>query len=192
VSTAVTVTWWGHSTTTIALGPVRVLTDPVFTRRVAHLSRIGGPLPTKEAARADVAVVSHIHFDHLHVPSLRKLSPEVRIVAPVGTARVLARSAPAISRRVEEVAPGGTVEVEGVVIRAVGAAHDDRRSSLSNYRAPPLGFIIEAGSPGRTRVWFAGDTGLFSGMSDFRPVDVAVVPIGGWGPTLGPTHLGPA
>jgi len=41
------------------------------------------------------------------------------------------------------------------------------------------------------RVWFAGDTGLFTGMSDFRPVDVAVIPIGGWGPTLGPTHLDP-
>jgi L-ascorbate metabolism protein UlaG (beta-lactamase superfamily) len=192
VSTGVSVTWWGHSTTTIALGSVRILTDPVFAQRVAHLSRIGGPLPTEEAADAEVAVVSHLHFDHLHLPSLRRLSPEVRIVAPVGTARVLARAAPAISRRVEEVAPGGTVDVDGVVIRAVGAAHDDRRSPLLHYRAPPLGFIIEAGSVDPTRVWFAGDTGLFAGMSDFWPVDVAVVPIGGWGPTLGPAHLDPA
>jgi L-ascorbate metabolism protein UlaG (beta-lactamase superfamily) len=190
VSIGASVTWWGHSTTTIALGPVRVLTDPVFTRRVAHLSRIG-PLPTEEAAKADVAVVSHLHFDHLHLPSLRKLSPEVRIVAPVGTARVLARAAPAISRRVEEVVPGEAVDVDGVVIRAVRAAHGDRRSPLSHYCAPPLGFIIEAGSENPTRVWFAGDTGLFSGKSDFWPVDVAVIPIGGWGPTLGPTHLDP-
>ena len=94
MSTGASITWWGHSTTTIALGPVRILTDPVFTLRVAHLSRIGGPLPTEEAADADVAVVSHLHFDHLHLPSLRKLSPEVRIVAPVGTARALARAAP--------------------------------------------------------------------------------------------------
>ena len=191
MSTGASITWWGHSTTTIALGPVRILTDPVFTLRVAHLSRIGGPLPTEEAADADVAVVSHLHFDHLHLPSLRKLSPEVRIVAPVGTARALARAAPAISRRVEEVAPGEAVDVDGVVIRAVRAAHDDRRSPLSRYCAPPLGFIIEAGSENPTRVWFAGDTGLFTGMSDFRPVDVAVIPIGGWGPTLGPTHLDP-
>lgn len=129
-----------------------------------------------------VAVVSHPHFDHLHLPSLRKLSPEVRIVAPVGTARALARAAPAISRRVEEVAPGEAVDVDGVVIRAVRAAHDDRRSPLSHYRAPPLGFIIEAGSENPMRVWFAGDTRLFTEMSDFRPVDVAVIPIGGWGP----------
>jgi L-ascorbate metabolism protein UlaG (beta-lactamase superfamily) len=191
VSTGASVTWWGHATTTIALGSVRILTDPVFTRRVAHLGRIGGPLPTEEAADADVAVVSHLHFDHLHLPSLRKLGPEVRIVAPVGTARALARAAPAISRRVEEVAPGEALDIDGVVIRAVRAAHDDRRSPLSRFCAPPLGFIIEAGSENPTRVWFAGDTGLFKGMSDLRPVDVAVIPIGGWGPTLGPTHLDP-
>jgi L-ascorbate metabolism protein UlaG (beta-lactamase superfamily) len=191
VSTSASVTWWGHATMTIALGSVRVLTDPVFTRRVAHLSRIGGPLPTEEAADADVAVISHLHFDHLHLPSLRKLGSETRIIAPVGTARAVARAAPAISRRVEEVAPGEAVEVDGVSIRAVPAEHDDRRSPLSHYRAPPLGFIIEAGSQNPTRVWFAGDTGLFGGMSDFRPVDVAVIPIGGWGPTLGPTHLDP-
>jgi L-ascorbate metabolism protein UlaG (beta-lactamase superfamily) len=148
-------------------------------------------LPTEEAADADVAVVSHLHFDHLHLPSLRKLSPEVRIVAPVGTARVLARAASAISRRVEEVSPGQAVDVDGVVIRAVRAAHDNRRSPLSHYCAPPLGFIIEAGLEDPTRVWFAGDTGLFTGMSDFRPVDVAVIPIGGWGPTHGPSHHDP-
>jgi L-ascorbate metabolism protein UlaG (beta-lactamase superfamily) len=191
LSTGASVTWWGHSTTTIAVGSVRILTDPVLTRRVAHLSRIGGPLPTEEATDADVAVVSHLHFDHLHVPSLRKLSAKVRIVAPVGTARVLARAAPAMSRRVEEVAPGEAVDVGGVVIRAVQAAHDGRRSPLSHYGAPPLGFIIEAGSEDPTRLWFAGDTGLFAGMSDFWPVDVAVIPIGGWGPTLGPSHLDP-
>ena len=117
MSTGVSVTWWGHSTTTVALGPVRILTDPVFTRWVAHLSRIGAPLPTEEAANADVALVSHLHFDHLHLPSLRRLSPDVRVVAPVGAARALARAAPAISRRVEEVAPGEAVDVDGVVIR---------------------------------------------------------------------------
>jgi L-ascorbate metabolism protein UlaG (beta-lactamase superfamily) len=53
VSTGASVTWWGHSTTTIALGSVRILTDPVFTQRVAHPSRIGGPLPTEEAAVAE-------------------------------------------------------------------------------------------------------------------------------------------
>ncbi len=42
------------------------------------------------------------------------------------------------------------------------------------------------------RVWFAGDTGLFGAMARIGPIDVALVPVGGWGPTLGPTHLDPA
>ncbi len=40
-------------------------------------------------------------------------------------------------------------------------------------------------------MWFAGDTGLFDAMRDIGPVDVALVPVGGWGPTLGPHHLNP-
>ena len=41
------VTWWGHATTTIELGGIRVLTDPVLTGRIAHLRRISGPTPAK-------------------------------------------------------------------------------------------------------------------------------------------------
>jgi L-ascorbate metabolism protein UlaG (beta-lactamase superfamily) len=192
VSTAVSVTWWGHATTTVALGGRRFVTDPVFSGRLAHLHRLGGPLPPVTAGEADVALVSHLHFDHLHVPSLRALSPGARIVAPRGTVRLLARTAPALSRRVEEVAPGEAVAIDGVVVRAVPAAHDGRRSPLSRHGGPALGFVMEAVDEGLTRVWFAGDTGLFPGLDDLWPVDVAIVPVGGWGPTLGPAHLDPA
>jgi L-ascorbate metabolism protein UlaG (beta-lactamase superfamily) len=186
----VSVTWWGHATTTITLAGLRILTDPLFTRHLAHLSRIGGPVPPEEAAAADVALVSHLHFDHLHVPSLRRLSPHVRIIGPKGTARTLTQ-APEISHHVQEVTPGDVVTIGGVVLRAVPAAHDGRRSPLSSYEGPALGFVIETDVEVSTRVWFAGDTGLFAGMNDLRPIDVAVIPIGGWGPSLGPSHLDP-
>lgn len=185
------VTWWGHATTTIELGGRRILTDPVLTHRVAHLSRIGGPVPGASALRADAVVVSHLHHDHLHVPSLRLLGQDVRIVAPVGAARALRRTAPALARRIEEVGPGDVVDLSGVCLRAVPAAHDGRRSALSRHRGPALGFLLETGLPD-SRVWFAGDTGLFAGMTDLAPVAVAVVPIGGWGPTLDAGHLDPA
>lgn len=74
MSAPVSITWWGHATTSIALNGRRVLTDPVLTRRLAHLTRIGRPLPGIDALWADVALVSHLHFDHLDVPSLRQLS----------------------------------------------------------------------------------------------------------------------
>jgi L-ascorbate metabolism protein UlaG (beta-lactamase superfamily) len=191
MSAMVSVTWWGHATTTITLAGRRIITDPVFTARVAHLSRIGGPCPPAEAAAADLAVVSHLHFDHLHIPTLRALDPRLRIVAPRGTTRMLIRAAPQFSSRVDELAPGDVVDLGGVVIRAVSAAHDGRRHPLSHHRGPALGFVIESATECPTRVWFAGDTGLFAGMSDLWPIDVAVIPVGGWGPTLGPTHLDP-
>lgn len=183
------VTWWGHATTTIELAGCRILTDPVLTRRVAVLTRTAGPVPASSALLADVAVVSHLHHDHLHVPSLRLLAPFVRIVAPAGTAAALRRSSPRLARRVEEVEVGDEVEVEGVRLIAVAAHHDGRRSNVSRHHAPALGFVAERDG---VRVWFAGDTGLFDAMTDLAPVDVAIVPVGGWGPTLGPTHCDPA
>lgn len=183
----VTVTWWGHATTTIALGGRRVLTDPVLTDRVAHLRRHGAT-PCDQALDADVVVLSHLHHDHVHVPSLRRLTPGVRVVGPTGTAGVLARALPGLARRVEEVEPGDVVDVGDVRVRAVPAEHDGRRSPVSRHRGPALGYVLAAGP---TRVWFAGDTGLFDAMAGIGPVDVAVVPVGGWGPTLGPGHLDP-
>jgi L-ascorbate metabolism protein UlaG (beta-lactamase superfamily) len=192
VSAAVSITWWGHATTTIAIGGRRVLTDPVVGRHLAHLSRVGGPAPSPAALQADVVVVSHLHYDHLNLPSLRRLGPGVRIVGPKGMARVLRRSETRLSRRVEEVRPGDAFNVDGLHIHAVTAEHDGRRSPLSRHGGPALGFIIgEDGAGDTDRVWFAGDTGLFAAMVDLAPIGVAVVPVGGWGPKLGPTHLDP-
>ena len=67
----ISITWWGHATATIEIGGLRVLTDPVLTHRLAHLRRIGGPIPAPSAALADIVLISHLHADHLHIPSLR-------------------------------------------------------------------------------------------------------------------------
>ncbi|MHA3702910.1 MBL fold metallo-hydrolase [Jatrophihabitans sp. YIM 134969] len=184
----VDVRWWGHATTTVTLAAVRVLTDPVLTDRLVHLRRLGGPTPTPDAARADVVVVSHLHADHLHLPSLRRLAPECRVVAPRGAAGLMRRAGSALGDRVEEVDAGDVVRVGALTVRAVPAHHDGRRLPGSRHHGPALGFVVEA--EGRS-VWFAGDTGLFDGLAAIGPVDVAVVPVGGWGPTLGPHHLDP-
>jgi L-ascorbate metabolism protein UlaG (beta-lactamase superfamily) len=182
------ITWWGHSTCTVTLAGMRVLTDPVLTARVAHLERATAPLPPASAVEADVAVVSHLHADHLHLPSLRRLAVSTRLVGPHGTAGVLARRLPDLARRVEEVGPGETVHVGDLEITGTSAWHDGRRLPGSAHRGTALGFRLSAA--GQT-VWFAGDTGLFDAMSEIGPVDVALVPVGGWGPTLGPHHLDP-
>ncbi|WP_432093637.1 MBL fold metallo-hydrolase [Streptomyces sp. bgisy100] len=184
----VEITWWGHATATVADSGLRFLTDPVFVPRLAHLRRRRGALPPPEAAVADAVLVSHLHADHLHLPSLARLRPGTRLLVPRGAQRAL----PGLRRlaegglRVTEVEPGDELAVGGAVVRAVRAAHDGRRLPYGPHRSPALGYVIS----GEARTYFAGDTGLFEEMADeVGPCDVALLPVGGWGPFLGPGHL---
>ena len=96
------VTWLGHATVLIETGGARLLTDPVLSDRVMHLKR---QVPTPvHPGPLDAVLISHLHHDHLHRPSLRGLSAEA--VAPVGATRYL----PA-GYRVQEVRAGDTVDV---------------------------------------------------------------------------------
>lgn len=185
----VEVTWWGHATCTIEDSGVRVLTDPLFVRRLAHLRRRRGALPGPEATVADVVLISHLHSDHLHLPSLARLAPGGKLIVPLGAVR----SVPGLRMlrrvrglRITEVAAGDEVRVGGVRIRAVPAQHDGRRLPVGPHRSPALGYVVE----GEARTYFAGDTGLFDEMAEaVGPVDVALLPVGGWGPYLGHSHL---
>ncbi|MFF3393803.1 MBL fold metallo-hydrolase [Streptomyces sp. NPDC002669] len=185
----VEVTWWGHATCTIEDSGVRVLTDPLFVRRFAHLRRRRGELPGPEAAVADVVLVSHLHSDHLHLPSLSRLAPGTRLVVPVGASRSVPGLRGLRSERgllITEVAAGDEVRVGAVRVRAVPALHDGRRLPMGPHRSPALGYVVEGGA----RTYFAGDTGLFDDMAEaVGPVDVALLPVGGWGPYLGHGHL---
>ncbi|MGW0701654.1 MBL fold metallo-hydrolase [Streptomyces sp. NPDC002867] len=185
----VEITWWGHATCTIEDSGVRVLTDPLLVRRLAHLRRRRGALPPAEATVAEAVLVSHLHSDHLHLPSLARLAPGTRLVVPRGAARSvpgLRRVAAAAGLRVTEVAPGDEVRVDELRIRAVPALHDGRRLPLGPHRSPALGYVVS----GEADTYFAGDTGLFDSMADeVGPVDVALLPVGGWGPYLGHGHL---
>lgn len=182
------ITWWGHATATVEVDGVRLLTDPVLTGRVGHLRRRRGPNPGAAARRADAVLISHLHADHLHLPSLNLLPDGVPLIVPRGAARFFADAGRAdLADRSVETRPGGETEVDGVVVRAVPALHSGRRTLWSKHEAPALGYVAE----GTRRVWFAGDTDLFPQMEDLGPLDAALVPVGGWGPTLGPGHLDP-
>jgi len=182
--TGLRLTWWGHATVGIELAGLTVLTDPVLTSRVAFLHRHAAT-PPPAAAEADVVLLSHLHGDHLHRPSLRRLPEHARIIAPRGAGRLLS----GLAARVEEVLPGEQVQLGELSLTAVHAEHDDRRHPWSPHSGPALGFVL---ADGVQRLWFAGDTGLFDGMAALGPVDAALIPVGGWGPTLGPHHLDPA
>ncbi|MGR6320549.1 MBL fold metallo-hydrolase [Micromonospora soli] len=183
----VQLTWCGHSTVWIEDSGTRLLTDPLLRDRLAHLRRRRGPTPHLPST-PDAILVSHLHADHLDFASLRRLPEDTAMVVPAGAARLVRRSlGAAAAGRCEEVAVGDRITIGGLSVAAVPAAHHAGRGLWSRHRAPALGYLIE----GRARTWFAGDTGLFDEMADLKPLDLALIPVGGWGPTLGPGHLDP-
>ncbi len=162
-------------------GGVRLLTDPVLRRRVLHLRR--HPPPPSEPPRCDAVLLSHLHYDHLDLPTLRALGPGPRVLAPRGAGALLRRGG---IERVEELEPGGSIAVGSVTVSATAAEHDGSRRPLGP-KVRPLGFVSSA----EQSVYFAGDTDLFAGMEALPRVDVALLPVAGWGPKLGPGHLDP-
>jgi L-ascorbate metabolism protein UlaG (beta-lactamase superfamily) len=180
VSATSALTYVGHSTVLVELGGVRLLTDPLLRPWVAHLRRDAPPPPAGVRERIDAVLISHLHYDHLDMASLR-LVRSPRVLVPRGAGGLLHR---ARIGGVEELGVGDVVEVGDVRVEAVPADHDDSRRP-GGPRAEPLGFLL-----GRSeRIYFAGDTDVFEGMSSLAPVDVALLPVAGWGPKLGPGHM---
>lgn len=176
------VTWLGHSTVVVDLDGTRVVTDPVLRRRVFHLRR-EAPVEDELVAGLDAILVSHTHFDHLDLRSLRRLDHAATVLAPHGAGGLVRRRG---FRHVVELAAGDTLELGSVTVRATHAVHESSRGPLSKS-TPALGYLLE----GSATVYFAGDTDIFDGMRELGPVDVALIPIWGWGPKLGPGHLDP-
>jgi L-ascorbate metabolism protein UlaG (beta-lactamase superfamily) len=176
------VTYVGHATVLLELDGVRLLTDPVLRRRVLHLRR-DVAVAADAVRNVDAAFVSHAHWDHLDVPSLVQVGRDVQVVVPRGAARIVRR------RRfvdVVELDVGEEVEIGDVRVTATDAEHDAGRGPLGIH-APALGYLIT----GSRRIYFAGDTDLFPGMAELAPLDLALLPVAGWGPRLPAGHLDP-
>lgn len=176
----------GHSTVRLELAGRVVLTDPVLTPRVGPLRRVA-PAPGP-VGRVDLVLLSHLHADHTHLPSLRMLDG-ARVVAPRGAGAWLRRRG---VPRVDELGPGEELVHDGLRVTGVEAAHSGHRwgpRSTRGPQAPAMGHLVEGGG---AVVYVAGDTDLFDGMAALPRPDVALLPVWGWGPSLGPGHLDPA
>src|SRR5436190_4426120 len=175
------VTWVGHATVLVEMDGVRLLTDPFLRARLGHIRRHAAPPAAGVAERIDAVLISHAHADHLDVPSLRRLGRDAVLVVPRGAARVVRRLSFA---QTAELAAGDHIEIGPLTIDAVAASHGGRRWPLGRD-ADALGYVVT----GSRRVYFAGDTDAVE--EELGELDVALLPVWGWGPSLGPGHMGP-
>ena len=179
------VTYVGHASVAVEIAGTKILTDPVLTNRLKHLRRVGAPAADFDPSSVDIILISHQHHDHFHIPSVKLLPRTAHVVVPHGMGPKL-RSLR--FETVTEVAVGDSIKIGPVTITAVPANHDDRRHP-GVRRVTPIGFLFEAdGWVG----YFPGDTEIFDDMATLAPkIDLALIPIWGWGPTLGGGHLDP-
>ncbi len=176
------ITYVGHATVLVQLGGARLLTDPVFGGRAGPLRAVPRAHEPGWGRSIDAVLLSHLHRDHFDARTLRGLGDPLLIVPERAGARLRRRG----FHRVTEVAPGDAVRVGAVTVEATPALHG---RYPKRFRAPGcVGFVMRATSS----IYFAGDTDLFPEMADIRaPLDAALLPIWGWGPTLGAGHLDP-
>lgn len=179
------ITYVGHATVLLELGGTRLLTDPVLRSRFLHIRRHADPPDPSVSEGIDAVLISHLHPDHLDFVSLREVGREVPVVCARSGARVVRRRG---FRDATELDPGERTRVGEVEVIATQAEHDGRRYPLGR-RVEALGYDLRAGN---RRIYFAGDTAEFDEMAELAGgIDVALLPIGGWGPRIGPSHLNP-
>jgi L-ascorbate metabolism protein UlaG (beta-lactamase superfamily) len=182
--------WLGHSTVLLKIEGATILTDPVFSARVGlnigpvtlGLKRLVAPaLSLQDLPPVDLVLLSHAHFDHFDIPSLRALEGRgTTVITPARTADLLRIRRYA---QVRELGWDERIRVGPLEIRAFRVNHWGARMRTDAYRGYN-GYTIDAG---RYRVLFGGDTALtdaFRGLRTSRPFDLAMMPVGAYNPWI--------
>lgn len=163
-------------------------TDPILRRHVGFLHWSGFRPSPSEVAAVDVVLLSHLHHDHTDLPSLRRFGSATTFVVPAGGGSLVRG---VVAGAVVELDVGGVTRFGPVSVTATPANHDGGRRGGPS--APALGYLVQ----GSQSVYVAGDTDLFDGMVGVGDaagpdgLDLALLPVGGWGMTLGSGHLDP-
>ena len=160
------------------------MTDPILRNRMGFLIRHAPPVKDEWCRKIDAVLISHLHHDHLDLPSLKRLPKDTKIVAPRGSSKFLRGAGLSC---VEELEVGDSTAIGDIEVTATFAAHGGFRIPFGPH-AEALGYLIN----GSRRIYFAGDTHLFLEMDGLgSPLDIALLPVGGWGLTLPAGHLNP-
>jgi L-ascorbate metabolism protein UlaG (beta-lactamase superfamily) len=182
------VSYVGHATVLVDMGRIRVLTDPILRDRVFFLQRHGqNPvLEHLDERPPDLVLLSHLHYDHADLPSLRRMPSSTTVLAPRGSGKYLSRWA---GVEVHEVSEGDQVQVSDVEISVLPAEHG-WGVSVPRPMTECLSYVMR----NQQSVYFAGDTDLFEGMREVGrdfDLDLALLPVWGFTHRVGAGHLTP-
>lgn len=198
---AMVATWVGHATVLVQTQGLNILTDPVWSERSGPLGlgpkRVAEPGIAFDALpKIDLILVSHNHYDHLDLPTLKRLwdRDHPRVITSLGNDSVLRQAGvPSIARDW-----GGRVAVKpGVEVVVTRNHHWDSRWFTDRNRALWSSLVVRL--PGGN-VFFAGDTGPgdLQWPDEARalgPVRLALIPIGAFrfeaGQMVSGSHIGP-
>jgi L-ascorbate metabolism protein UlaG (beta-lactamase superfamily) len=180
-------TWLGHAGVVLDIGGARLVTDPLLRRRVGILYHRTDVPVHAHVEDVDAVLLSHLHLDHADLPSLRRLG-HVPVLGHPDNVPWLARAGLGV---LDGGADDWVTVAPGVEVLLVRAIHEAR--PMPHRPNGATGMLVRGGG---VVVWFAGDTSLHEEMHLLpdlagAPVDLALLPIGGWGPRLSPGHLGP-
>ncbi|AFM11260.1 MBL fold metallo-hydrolase [Turneriella parva] len=195
------VTWFGHSSTLVEIDGYRVLTDPVFGERVSPLPFAGPkrwyapPVALDDLPEIDAVVISHDHYDHLDMQTVRQMRSWRNIfVVPLGMGAHLAYWGIPESRIVEldwwqekAFSRAGAFKIV-----LTPARHASGRVLIDNNAKLWGGFALIGA---KHRVYYSGDTGLFPAMKEIGtklgPFDLTMIEVGQYHRSWPDWHIGP-
>jgi len=193
------ITLVNHSTVLLQQRGSNILTDPIWSERASPLSWIGPRRRRKQGVSwedlppIDAVLISHNHYDHLDLPTLRRLAArgDSTFIVPARGARLLRSKS---IGRVHELDWGESRSLPGVTIHCVPALHFSSRGIYDRNMTLWCGYVIESQE---RLIYFAGDTGFgphFAWIRErFGSPSLALLPIGAYEPRwfMSPVHMGP-
>lgn len=190
-------TWVGHATFLIQVAGLNILTDPMFSERASPLSFIGPQrtappgIPLGDLPRIDAVVVSHNHYDHLDLATVRRLGQAPRFLVPLGLAAWFKNLG---LDRVTELDWWQSASLGPLRAVSVPVQHFSLRTPFNHNQSLWCGWVLETPAG---NLFFAGDTGYspdFAAIgARYGPMRLALIPIGGYQPRwfMGPMHVNP-